>query len=623
MEVWRGFYDIVYAGPYSVDPLDRLFFTDKVSFTLANDLDGLFAQDEISFYGISKFQQDIGEQRQPLIIGASTQTVTTTYVLEILRAESFKQVYTLLPLLNVKVIANISKLQVPTATTVFKGGTQIPIEIVPEKIPIEETFFNIAFTGISTGLQIISLITEFQLQIDQPLFFIEVMASQSTLISTAQIEITPVLSQAPFEQSTIINLNVADIIAVADPVLIISFRDITQFGATMDFACDQEVSILYYVSPVYDFIDYTKTTVEAWVKRGITIVRDTHIGYSLINDPLVPQTKFFTNLLQDTEYKVKAFFVSPQRPSSELIKEETFTINPRTGYDGIVDLVFKNPVFSPRKQWLLCLLAIEYAIPTEDIWTEDGLNCENDNIANYVQLYHTKNEGFINATIAEESQNLDSTSNQGDLLLEPLKQMSVLIFKSRREFQPVDIYNLLFKDQRDDLAITNFNVLFKDQAEISDMGNLIQLNLTPAPQIQGTPAVVQTQTSATLSGFTLSEDGFLLTVYGTPDQFGQTPTKAQITDVTSFTGFFYTSYKANESIQIEVSTTLTQNTAYEIYMIAFNNDPRRNALSQALVNVSFTTSAPTSTTGGNMVQVFGIFGLALYYILGVYMNTGI
>ena len=90
LDVWRGFYSVVYAGPTSQDPTERLFYTDKVKYTLSFDLDGLVASTPINYYGISDFQSEIGESRSPFIIGASTNTVTTNYVLYILRAETFR-----------------------------------------------------------------------------------------------------------------------------------------------------------------------------------------------------------------------------------------------------------------------------------------------------------------------------------------------------------------------------------------------------------------------------------------------------------------------------------------------------------------------------------------------------
>lgn len=118
--VWRGFYDIVYIGPASNDPNERLYFTDKVSFTLSYDLDGLFASTPIRFYGITKFQSAIGESKTPFLIGSSTNTVTTSYVLNILRAESFIRQYTELPLLRVNVINQKAKFNVPSLIKVFK-----------------------------------------------------------------------------------------------------------------------------------------------------------------------------------------------------------------------------------------------------------------------------------------------------------------------------------------------------------------------------------------------------------------------------------------------------------------------------------------------------------------------
>lgn len=93
--------------------------------------------------------------------------------------------------------------------------------------------------------------------------------------------------------------------------MVISYRDIYEYGLKIDFACDQEVFILYFFSPTYLFQEYSRTTIEAWVKRGITQIGDTQIGYIVINKEIDPETKIYSTLLSDTDYRLMVYFQGP------------------------------------------------------------------------------------------------------------------------------------------------------------------------------------------------------------------------------------------------------------------------------------------------------------------------
>lgn len=489
-----------------------------------------------------------------------------------------------------------------------------------------------------------------------------VSASANTLLTNAQVRITPKVATSPFDD-TLINLVILPKTAGADPNLVISYRDITMFGLKLDFACDQEVHILYYFAPVYEFQEFSRTTIEAWVRRGITTLGDTQIGYALINDAIDPATKIYENLLSETEYKVKVYFVGPQRPNAKLSRDSTFTTLSRNLRNGVFELEFNEPVFSSRKQWLLCLLSIEYAIPSEDLWTEDGVNCESDNMADYVKRWHTNRETLINDTVAAEaaknqvtaatnSTTADATPTtttvstvSADVLLEPLKYTKFLVFGSRREFQPVDIYELLFKSTRDDLNTENYERIFLNQASIKNMGNLILLHLSEAPAITGTavfsPKITQvpiettstegeaattdvpageaqtttTKITADISGITLSVNGWLLIVWGSPESFGSNPTKASLTDVNSFAGFHYGFYKKDQSISVTVEDGLVEETEYAAYMIAFNDDPRKNSLSSPIVSGSFSIAKAVTSTRGYLLKIVYSFAFMIVIFL--------
>lgn len=108
------------------------------------------------------------------------------------------------------------------------------------------------------------------------------------------------------------NLSIVPKTGTADPNLVVAFRDVTKFSMKVDFASDQPLYILYYLAPDYAFSSYSRTTLEAWVKKGITRTGDTFIGYAIINDSIDPETREYKELLSETTYKLKAYYSSPQ-----------------------------------------------------------------------------------------------------------------------------------------------------------------------------------------------------------------------------------------------------------------------------------------------------------------------
>lgn len=120
----------------------------------------------------------------------------------------------------------------------------------------------------------------------------------------------------------------------------------------------------------------------------------------------------------------------------------------------------------------------------------------------------------------------------------------------------------------------------------------------------GTDNVQQTVTlvEASISGISLTENGWLLAVWGNPASFGANPTKAVLTDVNSFVGFSYAYYKKGEPVKIEIKTGLSQSTKYSAQFIAFNDDPRKNALSSAISKVDFEVSSAPPGSFSHILQ---------------------
>jgi hypothetical protein len=615
VEVWRGFYATVDIGPVATTPGERTYFTDKVSFVLSYDLDGLFASDVIYYLGINSFQSQIGQSRAKFIIGANKNTVLTDYILYILRSETYKRQYTSLPLLKVRIVPNKATLLTTPKIIVYKGAGSLPISISPEKVPTLDTTFTVKFLqSYTVGLAIKDDVTDFTLGVTSPVVFLVITADTSTTLTTADLLLTRKDSTSPFIDKSI-PIEIQSIPAGAtstDPVIMINSRLVTQFGATLDFGSTQVLYILFYVSPAYEFKMYTKSTLEAWVKRGITSIGDTKVGYAIIDNTMTLSTTVYDDLLAETTYKVRVICSSPLR-SSAWTKEQVYSFDtlPRNLINGVINLSFKEPLFTPRKMWLLCLISIQYAIPAEDLWTDDGINCEPGNIAPFVMNWHTKKEGAINDTLAQLKDKADES------ILNPLKNLTVMTFSSRRQYQPSDTFDLLFARTRQDSTQTDWQSFIGDTGTINTMGNLIKLYITDTPVIQGQ---LKTQVSATnasyvvANGVSLSTDGYLLAVYGRKELFGDTPSISDIKDVTTFSGYFYDFYKANQPVELTMKENLVPKADFAIFMVAFNNDPRKNAKTSTIQGVTFVVPSPAVQALSLILSVASALLLGLTYL---------
>ena len=611
LEVWRGFYTTVDIGPVATAVTDRPYFTDKVSFVLSYDLGGLFASDVIYFLGINSFLSQIGQSRSTFVVGANKNTVLTDYILYILRSETYKRQYTSLPLLKVRILANKAQLLTTPKIIVYLGAGSLPISILPEKVPTIPTTFTVKFVEAYTvGLGIKDSVAEFTIGLTSPVVFLGITADSSTTLTTANLALTRKDSTSPFYDK-IIPIQIQSIPAgsTVDPIILINSRLITQFGATLDFGSTQVLYILFYVSPSYQMKQYTQSTLQAWVMRGITSIGDTKIGFAIIDNTMSLSTTIYSDLLAETTYNVRALCSSPLR-SNSWVKEATynFTTLPRGLVNGVLTLSFIEPLFTPRKMWLLCLISIQYAIPSEDLWTDDGINCESSNIASFVLSWHTKKEGAINDTIALLKDKVDQS------ILSPLKNLTVMLFSSRRQYQPSDTFDLLFADTRQDNTMANWQTFINSTATINVMGNVIKLYITNTPSITGTLNTQVSKNNASqivVSGISLSTDGYFLAVYGRSELFGTNPSISDIKDVTTYAGYFYDYYKAGAPIQLTLTDNLVPAAKFSVYMVAFNNDPRANAKTSPIMGASFVAPSPKTTSLSRLIYISGSLLLLL------------
>jgi hypothetical protein len=608
LEVWRGFYDKVDIGPVASYVGERTFYTDKVTYTLSYDLDGLFASDVIFSLGINSFESKIGQSRAPFVIGANKNTVLTDYILYILRSEKFARQYTDLPLLKVKILPNQARVMTPSKIIVFKGAGSLPVNIYPEKIPTISTTFKVSFVeSFTAGVTINDDITEVVLALDTPLVFIGISADSSTTITSLTLRIQKKDPTSPFIDK-LVPVEIQPNSITADPLFQLNTRDITQFGGKVDFSSDQVLYILYYILPTYEYKAFTKSTVEAWVKRGITSIGDIKVGYGLIDNPVNIVTVTLTDLLAETEYTVRAFYMSPLKNNKVFEKVAVFTTSPRNLINGVLSLEVKEPLFLERKMALLCKLAIKFAIPAEDLWTDDGINCESENMNSFVRDWHQASQGVLNETIAREKDSFNQES------LNHLRAANVFIFGSRREFQPSDIYSLLFQETRLDTSLTTFQSAIGDLATLSYLGNEIILRLSPTPAINGSPTSSISGLEVAVSGISLSVDGYLLMVYGRKEQFGATVTISDLKDVSSYSGFKYDAYKSGASISVKLKDNISENIDYSVYMVAFNNDPRKSAKVSAIQKIDFIIKSAAAVSSAGILLISQILLLLIVFL---------
>lgn len=79
----------------------------------------------------------------------------------------------------------------------------------------------------------------------------------------------------------------------------------------------------------------------------------------------------------------------------------TITTTTRGTVNGVLTFNFMSPIFYGAKQRLLCDLATHYAIPFEDLWTDDLINCEKTMMGEYAKTYHYNQENIINNTVGK------------------------------------------------------------------------------------------------------------------------------------------------------------------------------------------------------------------------------
>ena len=163
----------------------------------------------------------------------------------------------------------------------------------------------------------------------------------------------------------------------------------------------------------------------------------------------------------------------------------------------------------------------------------------------------------------------------------------MLLFSSRREYQPSDTYDLLFAETRKDESATAFQDFINDTATIVTMGNSIKLYLSDTPQILGTPTYERKGLNITVKGISLSQDGFVLLVYGRAELFSAAPTVADLKDVSTYAGFLFEAFKKSQEIQLSLTENVEAKVEFGVYMVAFNNDPRKNAKTSPLISLKF------------------------------------
>ncbi|MBL4613856.1 MAG: HAMP domain-containing protein [Magnetovibrio sp.] len=94
-----------------------------------------------------------------------------------------------------------------------------------------------------------------------------------------------------------------------------------------------------------------------------------------------------------------------------------------------------------------------------------------------------------------------------------------------------------------------------------------------------------------------------------------TTVTTDIKDVNAFSEFFYEYFEKGKTIKFEFTQGLAADTAYAVYMMAFNDDPRKNALTSDLKFATFKTPAPPTKAWR------GLFGsgiaLMVVFVFGV------
>ena len=211
--------------------------------------------------------------------------------------------------------------------------------------------------------------------------------------------------------------------------------------------------------------------------------------------------------------------------------------------DGIFTFKFKEPVFYDSRMKVLCILAKRYSLSYENLYSADGLNCDEALVPKTVINFHKRREGIpvpedllplsgTNSTTTGTSATTGTTLASSTtaaatpgarrlrrmrilrvleerILLEEsvnitMSQMDVFVFSSRRKGQNTDSYNKISLSTQSTGALNLFSFYLNGIANLKELSVLAEFDASKLPLISGAPSVKYFNSTLNVTGLEMN-----------------------------------------------------------------------------------------------------------------------
>jgi hypothetical protein len=575
IRVPQGFYAVIKISPVVIDATkDSQFFLDTLTFALGDVGQAPIKSKPLSILGIKNFQVSIGSSAANLIVGASKNTVLSTYPVQVTKKEASGQIYSELPLLRILVVPVTYTLSGISVVDMNIGSRSIPIKLSIADVPVDDIKFDILFlSGDAKGaMTVANNQQQFTLTDSKLAFFLQLEEYDKTVApQTIAVTIRAVLASSNFLDK-VITVNLVSGGSTSEPTVTFTVPSLSPnfFNMTFQAKSDQPVFIYYYAVPSYLFINKTKDTVRSWALNGLTILEgDITVGSLGIMTTGVDQDVILTNLIADTAYTLVIFIEST---SSTSVKTVNYTFNTKslTSKNGIMSFTFSQPALYTSRIKVLCIVAKKYSLTLENLYSGQGLNCDSQYMPSYVTDYHKNNE-------------LEPISKAVN---DSISTMDLLAFQSKREGENSQGLTTLITASSLPGAINVFSLYLNGVVRLNAMtamGNFFETK----PKLAGSASVTSEWNNANVTGFTFTgAKGFIFAVAQKAEEMSDTLSTTEIRTLTKFNSYFWMPVGSSPADITIKFTNLTENTDYKMAMIATSDDPRSGA---ACSDIQYTT----------------------------------
>jgi hypothetical protein len=635
-----GFYETVEVYIDKL-PMYSTFFQKEISFVLMSTYDNLFSVQRFLQSNYKPCRAAIGSSRVQLVVGTAADAINFTYPLTFNRQESGALFYGELPILRAAVINRPVNLIVPTIQVwVYKEGRSMPIPVKLEKSPIDDIYVVASLSPNADGkLFLKDSNSMFSFSMESVVSLIRIVGSQDADVgSIATLYLEP-------QNSPLVVRQKVELIVVEQPPeqaepVDVSFSNIGPNTLSVVFSSQACFAAFFYLMPTNLFVPMSQSFIENMIQRGAVQRGETFFGMVNLFRPSGSLSFDFQDLTENTNYTLFGFYEYLGTISSDNFTFEVATKQIDSNKHSSFLINFTDVIFQSLKMIILCHLSFLIAIPREDLWTDEGANCELSFIPKYVQAYHYEQENAINASIISfktkiSSEMSDSGSSSNSTTGQPtnnsaangsqpnstrpetagdpsssgislkeqqemffqnltsvypnLKYMRVRVYGSRRESQPKNNF-LRITDFLTSNNLTQVLNTFLEQQIVSSVELIEELvvdnEIAPPKTIGSADWLIDpSNASFKLTNYTTDASQRMLFLLAPKGKFVN-PLPSQLMSLNGFIAYRFALNASSSPLNLKFPH-LEPNINYTLFYTALNNDDRISVMISKIQSLDF------------------------------------